>query len=90
MGDVKRVTNPTTFAFDGSPTPLYQYLPCGNRATFDHDSGMSYRCDQCWAVVGSIGQSQECRDEMDKYSKVLPALGSKVQWDYNTGMEIAK
>lgn len=75
--------NPTTQAFDGSPTPLYQYLPCGNRATFDHDSGMSYRCDQCWAVVGSIGQPQPCKDEMTKW-KNWEALGGK-GWDYNKG-----
>ena len=77
--------NPTTQAFDGSPTPLYQYLPCGNRATFDHASGMSYRCDQCWAVVGSIGQPRECRDEMNKW-KNWKTLGGR-DWDYNKGGE---
>ncbi len=76
-----------TTAFDGSPTPLYQHLPCGNRATFDHNSGMSYRCDTCLTTVGSIGQPAECRSEMEKYSTVLPALGSKVKWDYDHGCE---
>lgn len=80
--------NPITHAFDGSPVSLYQYLPCGPRATFDHGSGHSYRCDNCGAVVGSIGQSQECKSEADKYSKVLPALGSKVKWDYDKGEEV--
>ena len=64
----------TAIAFDGSRVPLYQYLPCGNRATFDSDSGISYRCDQCWAVVGSIGQPEECKQEAKKYD-VLKALG---------------
>ena len=77
--------NPTTQAFDGSPTPLYQYLPCGNRATFDHASGMSYRCDQCWAVVGSIGQPSRCKDEMIKWRN-WKALGGR-DWDYNKGGE---
>jgi hypothetical protein len=79
-----------THAFDGSPTELYRYLPCGSRATFDHSSGMSYRCDHCCATVGSIGMPSECRSEMDKYEKVLPALGSKVRWDYEKGHEIVE
>ena len=78
--------NPTTHAFDGTPVPLYRYLPCGNRATFDHGSGMSYRCDQCWAVVGSIGQPNECREAEKKY-EVLRALGSTAYWDYDVGKE---
>jgi len=78
--------NPTTHAFDGTPVPTYQYLPCGNRATFDYASGMSYRCETCWAVVGSIGQPAECREEAKKYD-VLQALGSKAYWDYDTGKE---
>jgi hypothetical protein len=76
-----------THAFDGSPTPVFQYLPCGSRAMFDSGSGMSYRCEDCMATVGSIGMPSECRSEMDKYEKVLPALGSKVRWDYEEGCE---
>jgi hypothetical protein len=83
MVHTKEQLNPTTHAFDGSPTPLYQFLPCGNRATFDHGSGMSYRCDQCWAVVGSIGQPQACVDEADKYDN-WEQLGGK-GWDYYKG-----
>ena len=79
--------NPTTHTFDGTPVPLYQYLPCGNRATFDHGSGMSYRCDQCWAVVGSIGQPKECKEAAQKYD-VLKALGSTAYWDYELGKEM--
>ena len=78
--------NPTTHTFDGTPVSLYQYLPCGNRATFDTDSGISYRCDLCWAVVGSIGQPQACKDEAQKYD-VLKALGGRAYWDYVTGEE---
>ena len=73
-------SNPTTHAFDGTPVPLYQYLPCGNRATFNHASGMSYRCDQCWAVVGSIGQPRECKDEAEKWD-MIKAMGGE-GWDY--------
>lgn len=72
-----------THAFDGTPTPLYRYSPCGNRATFDHSSGMSYRCDQCWAVLGSIGQPQQCKDEAKKYEN-WKQMGGK-GWNYETG-----
>jgi hypothetical protein len=76
-----------THAFDGTPTPVYRHLPCGGRAEFDHGSGFSYRCEHCCAVVGSIAMPSECRSEMDKYEKVLPALGSKVRWNYEEGCE---
>jgi hypothetical protein len=55
------------------------YLPCGGTAYFDESSGISYRCE-CGAVVGSIGQSQFCKDEAEKY-RVIEALGGK-GWDY--------
>lgn len=80
---------PMAQAFDGTQVPLYQYLPCGNRATFDSDSGISYRCDQCWAVVGSIGQPQHCKDEAEKYD-VMKALGGTAYWDYELGKEIVR
>lgn len=55
------------------------YLPCGGTAYFDESSGISYRCE-CGAVVGSIGQPQACKDEMEKY-RVIESLGGK-GWDY--------
>jgi hypothetical protein len=64
------------------------YLPCGGKAQFDESSGISYRCDTCMTVVGSIGMPRECKDEMDLYDKVLPALGSRVKWDYEKGCEV--
>ena len=42
-------------------------LPCGGTAYFDENSGISYRCELCGAVVGSIAQPQHCRDEMAKW-----------------------
>lgn len=59
------------------------YLPCGSRAFFDESSGISYRCELCNAVVGSIGQPQRCKDEAQKY-KNWEMLGGK-GWDYETG-----
>lgn len=59
------------------------YLPCGSTAFFDHDSGISYRCETCGAVVGSIGQPRECYEEAKKYD-VLEQLGG-AGWDYAIG-----
>lgn len=56
------------------------YLPCGSIAHFDKSSGISYRCEECMAVVGSIGQPQSCKDEAQKYDN-WEELGGK-GWDY--------
>ena len=58
-------------------------LPCGGEAFFDHDSGCSYRCLDCMATIGSIGQSQECKDAAQMYAnwETLGGLG----WDYKLG-----
>jgi hypothetical protein len=59
------------------------YLPCGGVAYFDPDSGISYRCETCFAVVGSMGQPRSCREEVKKYDawKELGGQG----WDYDKG-----
>jgi hypothetical protein len=63
------------------------HLPCGSRAFFDEESNtMSYRCETCFAVVGSIGQPSECKEASDKY-EMFRKLGSKISWDYITGQE---
>lgn len=59
-------------------------LPCGGTAYFDEDSGISYRCE-CGAVVGSIGQSQHCKDEAKKW-EAWKQLGGK-DWDYFDRLE---
>lgn len=59
------------------------HLPCGSRAVFDESSGISYRCENCWAVVGSIGQPQYCKDEAKKWDS-WKALGGQ-GWDYIEG-----
>ena len=40
-------------------------LPCGAVAVFDIESGISYRCTTCFAVVGSIGMPRDCKQLMD-------------------------
>jgi len=58
-------------------------LPCGGTAYFDEGSGISYRCEDCMAVVGSIGQPQSCKEEAQKYEN-WETLGGK-PWDYFAG-----
>ena len=55
-------------------------LPCGGTAAFDYSSGISYRCEYCGAVVGSIGQPQECKDAALEY-ELMEKLGGK-GWDH--------
>lgn len=51
-----------TVVADALPT-----MACGGTPLFDVDSGISYRCDTCFAVIGSIGQPSSCV-EMNKAS----------------------
>mgnify|MGYP003650847264 CR=1 FL=1 len=55
-------------------------LPC---AAVAYQEEFCYRCISCYAVVGSIGQPKECREESEKY-KTLESLGGK-GWDYHLG-----
>lgn len=55
-------------------------LPCGGTAYFDESSGISYRCEDCMAVVGSIGMPRKCDNEMKKWHN-WALLGGKA-WDY--------
>ena len=51
-------------------------MPCGGTAYFDESSGISYRCDTCNAVIGSIGMPQSCREEYRK-TEILDILAGK-------------
>jgi hypothetical protein len=42
-----------------------------------------YRCIDCNAIVGSVGQPNQCQKESEKY-KMLNAMGGK-GWDYEVG-----
>lgn len=55
-------------------------LPCGGVASWDESSGISYRCEDCGAVVGSIGMPKSCKDEAEKWDN-WEKLGGKA-WDY--------
>lgn len=50
-------------AFDGTVVPsTLEKMPCGGVPVFDADSGYAYRCDQCFAVIGSVGQPTQCKE----------------------------
>jgi len=59
------------------------HLPCGGVARFDFDSGISYRCQDCGAVVGSVGQPRKCREEADKWAAYEKE--GMWRWDYRVG-----
>lgn len=55
-------------------------IPCGAAAAFDESSGISYRCEDCMAVIGSIGQPRKCKEAALEY-ELMSKLGGK-GWDY--------
>ena len=59
-------------------------IPCGATAYFDEGSGIAYRCEYCMAVVGSMGQPQECKEEAAKYD-MMKAMGGK-GWDWEANI----
>lgn len=69
---------------DGIYYELYpMLLPCGGVAMFDEASGISYRCEHCGSVVGSIGQPDECKKEAKKWEAYEEQ--GMWKWDYNKG-----
>ena len=48
-------------------------LLCGSTASFDNGSGISYRCNECMATVGSVGMPKRCKDlyDMERVVEVL-------------------
>ena len=67
--------------------PKFIFLPCGGTAAWDSDSDMGYRCMDCFAVVGSIGQADRCKTAAEKYRE-MKILGVAGGWNYRTGKEI--
>jgi|688.fasta_scaffold330566_2 hypothetical protein len=59
------------------------HLPCSGTAYIDDGAGYGYRCDTCNAVVGSIGQPAQCKNEEQKFEN-WKKLGGK-GWDYDKG-----
>jgi hypothetical protein len=52
-------------------------LLCGSIAHFDTQSGISYRCDTCMAVVGSIAMPRECKELYDMEDVVNKLKGKR-------------
>jgi hypothetical protein len=62
---------------DPQPWPEDIELECGSIASFDAESGISYRCTTCFAVVGSIGMPRECKELEDMVAVVQKLKGRK-------------
>jgi hypothetical protein len=43
-------------------------LPCGAVAIFDRETECSWRCQDCFAVVGSVGMPERCRQALSPNS----------------------
>jgi len=56
-------------AIDESTVPGTIKLACGATAIWDTSSLIAYRCQSCFAVVGSAGQPNQCR-ELEQLLKV--------------------
>lgn len=69
-------------AFTNSDTKP-SLLPCGGEAYFDWRSGISFRCETCGAVLGSVGQPRRCKEENDKWQAYERA--DMFRWDYERG-----
>lgn len=57
------------------PKPIE--LLCGATAEFDVDSGISYRCTTCFAVVGSVGMPKDCKELYDMEDVVKKLKGKR-------------
>lgn len=66
------------------PLDFYKpvYMPCGGTAYFDHSSGISYRCDVCNSVLGSVGMPQECREIYRKMELLDVIAGKKKEFTF--------
>lgn len=53
--------------------PSYVDAPCGARAVFDYDTGIGYRCLDCFCILGSVGQPRICQEIADKARKAKDA-----------------
>ena len=52
-------------------------LLCGSSAYFDEGSGIGYRCEECMAMVGSIGMPKRCKELYDMEEVVEKLKGNK-------------
>lgn len=50
---------------------------CGNTAYFDWSSGCAHRCEECGAVIGSVGMPRECKALYEMEEVVNKLKGKK-------------
>lgn len=50
-------------AFDGTPVlERLEKMNCGGTPIWDYPSACGYRCSMCMAMIGSIAQSDRCKE----------------------------
>ena len=52
-------------------------LLCGSIARFDEGNSISYRCETCMAVVGSVGMPRECKELYSMKDVIEKLKGNK-------------
>ncbi len=52
-------------------------LLCGSSASFDYGSGISYRCNECGATLGSVGMPKQCKELYDMVRTIETLQGIK-------------
>lgn len=57
-------------------------LLCGATAHFDYGSGIGYRCDDCGAVVHSVGMPRECKELYEMREVVERLKGGPKTYGY--------
>lgn len=63
--------------YDDFINPKSIDAPCGATAYFDIGSGIGYRCEECEAIIGSIGMPRECRTLLDMDTVAEKLKGEK-------------
>lgn len=71
----KMKLNNDRYGFYAPHLPKPIELLCGSIASFDFDSGISYRCNTCFAVVGSVGMPRNCKDLYDMEKSIAKLKG---------------
>lgn len=60
MNNLPKSTRTVAVPEHGCYVPAWITSLCGGKANFEPD-GLAYRCERCFAVVGSMGMPADCK-----------------------------
>ena len=63
----------------------FERMPCGGVPHPDYGAGYGYRCDLCNAVIGSVGQSDKCKEANKNY--LLKAKKAEPKAEQTSGVQ---